>query len=127
MTAHPHTHVDEMRLQPLPECLAPTPEERARLEADNIPVPQVGDPVVFEEGRVSWLIADDPTRPMEKHNTLLICAYRRGKGGCDGANWDSVEAVSPWDLEMEESSVVSVGRARLLFLRHAKATAAANA
>jgi hypothetical protein len=123
MTAHPHTHVDEMKLQPLPECLAPSPEQRARLEADDIPVPQVGEMVVFEENRVSWLIPNDPTRPMEKRNTLLICAARRGQGCCDGADWDKVEAVSPWDLEMEESSVVSVGRARLLFLRHAKATA----
>jgi hypothetical protein len=120
MTAHPHTHVDEMRLQPLPECLAPSPEQRARLEADDIPVPQVGEPVVFEEGRVSFLIPDDPARPMEKHNTLLICVGRRGEGCCEGADWDHFETVNPWDLEMEESSVISVGRARLLFLRHAK-------
>ena len=126
MTAHPHTHVDEMRLQPLPECLAPTPEQRAALEADNIPVPQVGEMVVFEENRVSFLIPDDPNLPMEKHNTLLICAYRRGEHGCEGADWDHIESVNPWDLEMEESSVISVGKARLLFLRHAKAAAATD-
>lgn len=127
MTA-PHEHIQSTTLQPLPDCLAPDPDQRAAFAADypTYPIPEPGDQVIIDDGYVTWLIPLDDARPLTAKNTLLAGAPLAGGTGCHGAEWASASTVDPDDGCLDFDIAASLQEARRLLIEDAAARAGAG-
>lgn len=127
MTA-PHEHIQALILQPLPDCLAPGPDQRAAFAADypTYPIPKPGDLVIIEDGYVTWLIPLDDARPLTAENTLLAGAPLAGGAGCHGAEWAGALPVDPDDECLDPDITASLQEARRLLIEDATAKAGAG-
>ncbi|WP_034261830.1 hypothetical protein [Actinospica robiniae] len=119
-----HVHEDTFTIQPLPACLAPTPEQIARHEKDweHLPaarLPRAGDPVMFELGHVTWLVILDGARPVTDHNSLIVSAGRLITGACGDVEWSRAYGVDPEDPNLEPEDAAALPTVRDLLIAHA--------
>ena len=125
-----HEHDEVLMLQPLPECLAPTPTACAAHQAEyreflpTTRLPQAGELVVIEGGHVNWLVILDETRPVTEENTQIMTAGRLGYEHCEGTDWATARPVDPHDPNLEEEDATYLPAAHRLLIDHANTTGA---
>lgn len=100
-----HEHKQGIHLQPLPACLAPSPE--ALLAQPLLTLPHPGELVVLDAGRVHWLERQDPHAPASRTNTVLR-DVGIGYDACEGADWEHINSSDPDEPGLEEGDDIAI-------------------
>jgi hypothetical protein len=120
-----HEHDQGIHLQPLPACLAPSPE--ALLAQPLLDLPKPGDLVVIDAGRVHWLERDEPHATATRENTALRDAAMAGYDACRGADWEHIGHSDPDEPGLEEGDDIAIADTWDLLIADANQSVPASA
>jgi len=125
MTAtYPHDHREGLFLQPMPECLAPRPKDRAA--RPDLAMPRPGDMVVIQAATVTWINPINPDRPLTPDSVVMYGATMHGRDRCEGAGWTDGLDLGPLDPDfpgIDEEDEHALRAALTLLTDHANVPA----